>query len=208
MARCLLMRETMQAKAGHSSTQPRRARGREALAARSSAEHGFTLVELMTVVAIVGVLATLATYGVRRYTLEARKAEATSMLTQIRAAEEAYRDETFNYLGLSNFDVWHPTSTPTPGKRGWASGTTTMGTNVFNPLGVMPDGGVTYSYAVVAGNAGSAIPTIPTVRTWSFPEPTGPFYIAMAKADLDGDGTYTYALSHSDGSQVYVDETF
>ena len=31
---------------------------------------------------------------------------------------------------------------------------------------------------------------------------------AMTKADLDGDGRYGYALSHSDTSEVYVDETF
>jgi type IV pilus assembly protein PilA len=163
--------------------------------------------ELMTVVAIVGILATLSTYGVRKYMLQAKKAEAVSMLTQIRAAEEAYRDETFRYLGANDFSVWHPTSTPNNGKRDWGA-TTTMGTNVLNPLGVRPDGPVTYSYGVVAGIAGSALPTIPTVKTWTFPAPTGPYYIAMAKADLDGDGRYTYALSHSDTSEVYVDETF
>jgi prepilin-type N-terminal cleavage/methylation domain-containing protein len=170
-------------------------------------ERGFTLVELMTVVAIVGVLATLSTYGVRKYMLQAKKAEAVSMLTQIRAAEEAYRDETFQYLGASNFSVWHPTSTPTPGKRDWGA-TTTMGTTYLNPLGVRPDGPVSYSYAVTAGLSGGALPTIPTTKTWSFPTPTGPYYIAMAKADLDGDGRYTYALSHSDTSEIYLDETF
>jgi hypothetical protein len=51
-------------------------------------------------------------------------------------------------------------------------------------------------------------PTIPTVKTWDFPDATGPFYIAMAKADLNGDGVYTYALSHSDTAEIYVDETF
>jgi prepilin-type N-terminal cleavage/methylation domain-containing protein len=171
-------------------------------------ERGFTLVELMTVVAIIGVLATLSTYGVRKYLLHAKKAEASSMLTQIRAAEEAYRDETFQYLGASsatNFGVWHPTSTPTPGRRDWGA-TTTMGTNVLLPLGVRPDGPVNYSYAVTAGLAGDTLPTIPTTRVWSFPAPTGPYYIAMAKADLNGDGTYTYALSHSDTSEIYFDD--
>jgi hypothetical protein len=29
----------------------------------------------------------------------------------------------------------------------------------------------------------------------------------MAMADLDGDGRYSYALSHSDSSEVYLDDT-
>jgi prepilin-type N-terminal cleavage/methylation domain-containing protein len=174
--------------------------------AHRSSERAFSLVELMTVVVIVGILATLATYGVRKYVMEAKKAEASSMLVQIRAAEEAYKDETFEYDGLANFDNWHPTNTPDPGKRGWQSGSTPM-TAVMNRLGVMPDGPVTYSYAVVARTSGSA-PGIPTVKTWDFPDATGPFYIAMAKADLNGDGVFTYALSHSDTAEIYVDDTF
>jgi type IV pilus assembly protein PilA len=41
---------------------------------------GFTLVELMIVVAIIGVLAALATYGVARYLKHAKTAEATRSL--------------------------------------------------------------------------------------------------------------------------------
>jgi prepilin-type N-terminal cleavage/methylation domain-containing protein len=174
-----------------------------------SMTHGFTLVELMVVVAIMGVLATLATYGVRKYLLEAKKAEAASMITQIRAAEEAYRDETFRYLGSADdtFDVWHPLSNPGAAKYDWGT-TTSMRTVVFDPLGVRPTGAVQYAYGVVAGAAGDDIPTIPTTRVFGFPEPTGPFYIVMAKADLNGDGTFTYALSHSDTSEIYFDQTF
>jgi type IV pilus assembly protein PilA len=160
----------------------------------------------MVVVVIVGVLATLATYGVRKYLMEAKKAEASSMLVQIRAAEEAFKDETFAYTGLANFDNWHPTNTPDNGKHGWQSGTTPM-TPVMNRLGVMPDGPVIYSYAVAAGNGGDA-PSIPTRKSWDFPDAAGPWYIAMAKGDLNGDGTYTYALSHGDTAEIYVDATY
>jgi len=67
-----------------------------------SRRRGFTLIELMIVVAIVGILAVLASYGVRKYVSNAKTAEARMSIGQIaKMAVQAYEREAGNVAPVS-----------------------------------------------------------------------------------------------------------
>jgi prepilin-type N-terminal cleavage/methylation domain-containing protein len=170
---------------------------------------GFTLVEVMIVVTIVAVLGTLAVYGVRRYVASAHASEANSVLGSIRGAQEVYRQDTFVYLDVSQ-GVWsnlHPAGTPSRAKRNWADSGSTEVSKRFRELGVQVNGGVLFSYGCVSGREKAAFPTPPTTKKdFGFPSSAAePYYVAVAKGDLDGDGTFSWVLVHSLSSDVYVE---
>lgn len=177
---------------------------------KATKARGFTLVELMIVVAIVGILGAIATYSIRKYVQSTKASEAGAVINSIRSAEEAFRQDTFVYLDVSqgNYNNLHPSTTPGAFKRSWVGdGDTAETSSRFRELGVTTDGPVYFTYGVVAGRAGDPVPTPPTdKKEFNFPATaTEPFYVVVAKGDLDGDGSFSYLLSHSFTSEVYVE---
>ncbi|MDY0132472.1 MAG: prepilin-type N-terminal cleavage/methylation domain-containing protein [Desulforegulaceae bacterium] len=63
---------------------------------------GFTLIELMIVVAIIGILAAIAIPNFMNYQCKAKQSEAKSMLGNIRTLQEVYFAENSKYGSLSN----------------------------------------------------------------------------------------------------------
>ena len=75
---------------------------------------GFTLIELMIGVAIVGILAALAIPTFQSYVYKGRVTEAVTILNEIKSRQEAYRSRFGNYAAVSGNGEWSAaTYTPT-----------------------------------------------------------------------------------------------
>jgi len=67
---------------------------------------GFSLIELMIVVAIIGVLSAIAIPQFKVYTCKAKTSEAQTALGSIRKMQEAYHSENGYYAGTLNEVGW------------------------------------------------------------------------------------------------------
>jgi type IV pilus assembly protein PilA len=139
-----------------------------AVIARLRERKGFTLVELMIVVAIIGILAVIAIPTFLEFRLKAKTAEAKSNLGAIRTAELSY---------FSEWDcfVANQTQTPVNGragnnmKVGWDYGTH------FSIIGFAAEHAVYYSYTLDSTASGTFVPNSAGLTM-------------TAVGDLDGDG--------------------
>jgi type IV pilus assembly protein PilA len=171
-------------------------------------ERAFTLIEMMIVVVIVGVLASLAVVGYRKIIQSSHVSEATNTVQSIRVAQEAYHAETQQYADISNdlTNSWYPQAAPV-GSVVTAWGSATCGgckapaTWALLPLHI--DGPVMFGYATRAGTAVDPIPGPPTGMTATLTQPTTDWFVVAAMCDIDGNGTpNTSVLTTSWSNQV------
>src|SRR5688572_26637569 len=85
-----------------------------------SQKHGFTLVELMVVVAILGVLAAIAVPSYMNYVMRAKASEAIGFLADIKARQEAYKADFNQYCNVTGTTgaAWNP-GAPGPNPQPW-----------------------------------------------------------------------------------------
>jgi type IV pilus assembly protein PilA len=145
---------------------------------------GFTLIELMIVVAILGILAAVAVVAYRAYAIRAHNSEATSVLADVRIKQEAYRATFHRYADIGE---WTPAGV-SPGIEShlWPeeTGLDTLG-GKWRQLGVIPDGAVFFVYWNEAGSPGGTA----SEKFVNLGSITGSdfWFAAQALQNIDGD---------------------
>ena len=183
-------------------------------------QKGFTLIELMIVVAIIGILAAIAIPNFLTYQLKSRQAEAKTNLQAIKTSEVAFQAERGCYVGVAVEGVvapaggtktipftWGPGIIPTPPGAAWCVAGGVFG-GWFSDIGFKATGNVNYQYGVNStvapvmgtGTGYTAITSCPVAiaGTTAAALAIQNNFVAMAKSNLDGDASISTWNSTTD----------
>ncbi len=152
---------------------------------RARGAGGFTLVELMITVAIVGRLATIARPNYYHMTLRAKRAELPANLGCIRRLEVAYEIEWDTYMDCEL------TPATSPGRMATDFGVGAHSDHDFVMLGWLPDGRVRGQYMVET-------------------EAQGRRFTATGQADIDGNTDFCIfeATHHTNVTNMTANNVF
>ncbi len=142
---------------------------------RARTDRGFTLIEIMIAVAIIGILATTAISSWNRYQLRSKRSEAFLNLKSLAVVQDSYFAETGIYAGA----IAMPGPVPNPVGRQW----TPAAELAFQTVGWRPEGIVYYDYDV-------NVPGGPAIVPCPCPE----CFTASAYGDTDGDGMLSVVM--------------
>ena len=108
---------------------------------RSNRQGGFTMVEMMIAVAIIGILASVSIPAFQNYQNRSRRAEAFSNLAGLAKLEKSYFSE---YSAYARVGISQPAGTLGSNKLVWDPAAEAA----FSTVGFHPDGAVFYAYDV------------------------------------------------------------
>lgn len=171
------------------------------------ARRGFTLIELMVVVLIMGILAAVGLSSFVQHTAHAKNTQALAVCRSIGVAQERYRTLNGVYLDVSGARTLNnPYPVADPGEVEYHFWGQTGHPTFLNWLELAPEVPVyvQYSFAVAAGLPGEAFPALGVAQAPAWPAAVNdPWYVIKAIGDLDGDNENAFIIMTSFGDRIY-----